>query len=33
VPLRGRHFTYHWNGHQVDYIKDLTSRDVFAVEL
>ena len=33
VPLQGRHFTYHWNGHQVDYIKDLTSRDVFAVEL
>ena len=32
IPIRGRHLAYHWNGARVDLIKDLSSREVFAVE-
>ena len=31
IPIQGRHLAYHWNGTRVDQIKDLASREVFAV--
>ena len=32
IPIQGRHLAYHWNGARVDQIKDLSNREVFAVE-
>lgn len=31
-PVQGRHLGYHWNGRRVDYVRDMTSGEVFAVE-
>jgi len=31
APAQRRHFDYHWNGSRVDYVRDMTSREVFVV--
>ncbi|MEO1093101.1 MAG: RES family NAD+ phosphorylase [Pseudomonadota bacterium] len=31
IPTPGRHLAYHWSGEAVDLIKDLSTREVFAV--
>ena len=31
IPVQGRHLSYHWDGETVDLIKDLATREVFAV--
>lgn len=32
IPTQGRHLAYHWDGSRVDQVKDLATRDLFAVE-
>lgn len=32
IPVQGRHLAYHWDGARVNQIKDLGTRDVFAVD-
>jgi hypothetical protein len=31
IPIRGRHFCYHWNGSNVDYVRQYDTGKVFAV--
>lgn len=31
IPSQGAHFAYHWNGRQVDYVKQLDSGEVWSV--
>jgi len=32
LPVQGRHLSYHWDGSRVDRVRDINTRDIFAVE-
>jgi hypothetical protein len=31
IPARGAHFSYHWNGEAVDYVKTLDTGEIMRV--